>query len=99
VPKGPSLDPAEKRLAVEVEDHPLEYGSFEGNIPEGEYGGGPTLIWDRGRLGAMGDIEESLKSGTLKFRLAGEKLRRLDARPAETPAGRCQEQLAPHQGA
>src|SRR6185503_18620997 len=74
-PKGPSLDPAEKRLAVEVEDHPLEYGSFEGVIPEGEYGGGPTLIWDRGAWAPMGDVAQSLKSGTLKFRLAGEKLK------------------------
>ena len=100
VPKGPSLDPAEKRLAVEVEDHPLEYGGFEGVIPEGQYGAGPTLIWDRGAWAPMGDVEQSLKSGTLKFRLAGEKLKggwtlaRLKRR-----AGRHQEQLAAHQGA
>ena len=90
VPKGPSLDPAEKRLAVEVEDHPLEYGSFEGVIPEGEYGGGPTLIWDRGAWAPMGNAEEGLKSGTLKFRLAGEKLKggwtlaRLRRRPGDS---------------
>ena len=75
VPKGPSLDPAEKRFAAEVEDHPLEYGGFEGVIPEGQYGAGPTLIWDRGAWAPMGDIEQSLKAGTLKFRLAGEKLK------------------------
>jgi bifunctional non-homologous end joining protein LigD len=75
VPKGPSLDPHERRLAVEVEDHPLEYGAFEGVIPEGQYGAGATLIWDSGTWAPMGDLEESLKSGTLKFRLAGEKLK------------------------
>jgi bifunctional non-homologous end joining protein LigD len=75
VPKGPSLDPAERRFAAEVEDHPLEYGGFEGVIPEGQYGAGPTLIWDRGAWAPMGDIEQSLKAGTLKFRLAGEKLK------------------------
>ncbi|HZI64114.1 MAG TPA: DNA polymerase ligase N-terminal domain-containing protein, partial [Thermoanaerobaculia bacterium] len=75
VPKGPSLDPRERRLAVEVEDHPLEYGSFEGAIPEGEYGGGTVLLWDRGRWYPEGDAKAGLRSGKLKFRLAGEKLR------------------------
>jgi DNA ligase D len=75
VPKGPSLDPGERRLAVEVEEHPLEYGGFEGVIPEGNYGAGATLIWDHGTWAPMGDLEKSLKSGTLKFRLAGEKLK------------------------
>ena len=100
MPKGPSLDPAERRLAVEVEDHPLEYGGFEGVIPEGEYGGGPTLIWDRGAWAPMGDVDESLKSGTLKFRLAGEKLKggwtlaRLKRRPGDTRTTGCSSRSA-----
>ncbi len=90
VPRGPSLDPKERRLAVEVEDHPLEYGEFEGVIPEGQYGAGATLIWDYGSWAPMGDLEASLKKGTLKFRLSGEKLKggwtlaRLRRRPGET---------------
>jgi len=75
VPKGPSLDPKEKRLAVEVEDHPLEYGSFEGIIPEGEYGGGTVLLWDQGRWQPVGSAAEGLRKGHLKFDLEGEKLR------------------------
>lgn len=76
VTKGPSLDPADKRLAVEVEDHPLEYGDFEGTIPKGEYGGGTVMVWDRGfwepEEGV--DPETALQKGELKFILAGEKL-------------------------
>lgn len=75
VPRGPSLDPAEKRLAVEVEDHPLEYGSFEGVIPRGEYGGGTVMVWDRGTWEAEGDPRQDLERGKLTFRLHGEKLR------------------------
>ncbi len=75
VPKGPSLDPSERRLAVEVEEHPLEYGAFEGVIPTGNYGAGATMIWDSGTWAPMGDLEKSLESGTLKFRLAGDKLK------------------------
>ncbi len=76
VTKGPSLDPAEKRLAVEVEDHPLDYGDFEGTIPKGEYGGGTVMVWDRGFWTPEGDAnaEEALRSGELKFTLAGQKL-------------------------
>jgi len=75
IPKGPSLDPKERRLAVHVEDHPLEYGSFEGSIPKGEYGGGTVLLWDRGTWEPEGDPHEGLRRGNLKFRLHGEKLR------------------------
>ncbi len=74
VPKGPSLDPAEKRLAVQVEDHPLEYGGFEGVIPKGEYGAGPVLLWDRGRWIPKGDVDAGLRKGHLEFELEGEKL-------------------------
>jgi bifunctional non-homologous end joining protein LigD len=74
VPKGPSLDPAEKRLAVAVEDHPLEYGSFEGTIPEGQYGGGTVMLWDRGDWEPVGDAAAGYRAGKLKFRLHGEKL-------------------------
>jgi bifunctional non-homologous end joining protein LigD len=76
VPRGPSLDPSEKRLAVEVEDHPLEYGGFEGVIPEGEYGGGTVMLWDRGSWVAdEPDPAAALQSGRLKFELHGAKLR------------------------
>src|SRR5687768_7776084 len=74
VPKGPSLNPADKRLAVETEDHPLEYIDFEGVIPKGEYGGGEMIVWDTGTWAPMDDVEKSLKSGSFKFRLAGDKL-------------------------
>lgn len=74
VPKGPSLNPADKRLAAATEDHPLDYIDFEGVIPEGEYGGGPMIVWDRGVWAPMGDPHTDLKKGAFKFRLAGEKL-------------------------
>jgi len=76
VTRGPSLDPADKRLAVEVEDHPLDYGDFEGTIPKGEYGGGTVMLWDRGfwMPEGDGDIDAALRKGDLKFTLAGGKL-------------------------
>jgi len=75
VPKGPSLDPADKRLAMHVEDHPLEYGGFEGVIPKGEYGGGTVMLWDRGTWRPEGDPHRAYRAGNLKFTLEGEKLR------------------------
>ena len=75
IPKGPSLDPGEKRLAVHVEDHPLDYGGFEGVIPKGQYGGGTVLLWDRGTwTPEVPDPEAAYRKGALKFRLDGEKL-------------------------
>lgn len=76
VPKGPSLDPSVKRLAMHVEDHPVEYGGFEGVIPEGEYGGGTVMLWDRGTWEPeVADVDAALGKGDLKFRLEGKKLR------------------------
>ena len=98
VPKGPSLDPSEKRLAVHVEDHPLEYGGFEGVIPEGQYGGGTVLLWDRGTWIPDGDPVEGYRKGRLTFRLEGEKLQggwnlvRMGGK-----GGGGGEELAPHQ--
>lgn len=74
VTRGPSLVPGDKRLAVHVEDHPLDYGEFEGTIPKGEYGGGTVLLWDRGTWKPIGDPDKGLKKGHLEFELDGEKL-------------------------
>ena len=76
VPKGPSVDPSVKRLAAQVEDHPLDYGGFEGAIPAGEYGGGTVMLWDRGTWQPeIADVDAALRKGELKFTLFGKKLR------------------------
>lgn len=75
VPKGPSLDPGSKRLAVQTEDHPIEYGGFEGTIPESEYGGGTVMVWDRGTWDPEHDAQQMYDKGHLTFQLHGEKLR------------------------
>jgi len=75
VPKGPSLDPADKRLAMQVEDHPVSYFDFEGTIPEGNYGAGTVMVWDVGTWEPQGDIHPMLAKGDLKFRLNGKKLK------------------------
>ncbi|HWJ71574.1 MAG TPA: DNA ligase D [Kaistia sp.] len=75
VTRGPSLDPEEKRLAVHVEDHPLDYGDFEGTIPKGEYGGGTVLVWDRGTWAPIGDAHKGYAKGHLEFMLDGERLK------------------------
>ncbi|WP_395671380.1 DNA ligase D [Phenylobacterium sp.] len=89
VTKGPSLDPADRRLAVEVEDHPLDYGDFEGTIPKGQYGGGTVMLWDRGYWSPEGDPHAMLKKGDLKFVMDGERVKgsyvlvRMKRRPGE----------------
>lgn len=75
IPKGPSLNSANKRLAKQVEDHPLEYADFEGVIPEGNYGAGVVLIWDKGEWEGEENAEDALKKGKLEFKLKGERLK------------------------
>ncbi len=90
VPKGPSYDTRDKRLAVQVEDHPLEYRNFEGTIPKGEYGGGVVMLWDEGFWEPHGNVEEGISEGVLKFILKGKRLKgkwalvRLNAKATET---------------
>ncbi len=90
VTRGPSLNPDDKRLAVHVEDHPLDYGDFEGIIPKGEYGGGTVIVWDRGTWAPHGDAHKAYKKGHMEFDLDGEKLKgrwhlvRMHGKPGET---------------
>ena len=74
IPKGPSMNPADKRLAIQVEDHALKYGSFEGTIPEGQYGAGRVVIWDAGKYEPLEDAETGLKKGSFAFCLYGDRL-------------------------
>ena len=99
VTRGPSLDPGEKRLAVAVEDHPLEYADFEGTIAKGEYGGGSVIVWDNGTWTPIGDAHRGLKKGHLEFELHGGKLNGPLASGADArQAGREARELASDQG-
>ena len=90
VPKGPSYNTRDKRLAIQVEDHPLEYRNFEGIIPKGEYGGGVVMLWDEGFWEPYGNVEQALRDGAIKFVLKGRRLKgkwalvRLKAKEGET---------------
>ncbi len=75
ITKGPSYDPGDKRLAVQVEDHPWDYRTFEGTIPQGQYGGGTVMVWDEGTWEPLGDVDQGLGDGNLKFELHGKKLK------------------------
>ncbi|TIQ01404.1 MAG: ATP-dependent DNA ligase, partial [Mesorhizobium sp.] len=90
ITRGPSLDPHEKRFAVHVEDHPIDYASFEGTIPKGEYGGGSVIVWDEGKWQPENDPAQAMKKGHISFELHGHKLNglwhlvRLKPRPGKT---------------
>ena len=100
VTRGPSLVPGEKRLAVQVEDHPIDYNKFEGTIPQGEYGGGTVMVWDRGRWQPEGDPHKGLRKGHLAFRARRrEAARRLASGAHAQAAGREARQLAADQAA
>ena len=105
VPKGPSFDPKEKRMAIHVEDHPLSYGDFEGTIPPKQYGAGTVIVWDRGTWEPVGDPHEGLRDGKLVFKLHGQKLAGLwelvrIAKPATTSrsSGCCSRSATPGRG-
>ena len=96
VTKGPSLNPADKRLAVHVEDHPLEYGSFEGTIPEGQYGGGTVMLWDEGTWEPVGDPRSAYEKGQAHFRPPRQAVEgRMASGPNGRPGERQARQLAP----
>ena len=88
VPKGPSLDPADKRLAVRVEDHPLDYAGFHGTIPPGNYGAGDVEIWDEGTWAPLGDPPDDAANGEIKFRLSGAARPYIDAVSVQPAIGR-----------
>ncbi len=99
VTRGPSLTPGEKRLAIHVEDHPIEYNTFEGTIPQGEYGGGTVMVWDRGRWYPEGDARKGYRAGRLNFRLDGGQAARQLAPGADAQArGRAPGPVAADQG-
>ena len=91
VPRGPSYDPAEKRMAVHVEDHPVSYGSFEGAIPARQYGAGKVIVWDRGSWEPVGDPDDGMREGKLVFRLPVGTGAHLQARCQAGPVDAVQE--------
>ena len=97
VPKGPSYDPSVKRMAVQVEDHPMSYNSFEGTIPKGQYGAGTVIIWDRGTWEPLGDPRKGLAAGKLAFRMHGQKMSGLWELVRMRKSG--EERQDPHDGA